>query len=178
MPFLGWLRLTHWWRWSVVLLQPTSWARMTRASCTMVLWPVWLPSAGSDVVHPVRCTDHWRLVPESFLSNYSLTPKTNWKWMMCSVFWPLHGVCGSFGGLAVGLILRTAMARRFGRCFNPSSQLIGTLLAISIALVGGFFVYGVLKLIMGIRLSQEDMNSVVPICLFIKFQPNSQETIF
>ncbi|MFX6213447.1 ammonium transporter, partial [Acinetobacter baumannii] len=57
--------------------------------------------------------------------------------------WPLHGVCGAFGGIAVGLFGQKWLGGLGGVSF--ASQLIGTVLAIAIALAGGFIVYGILK---------------------------------
>ncbi|MEK5778223.1 ammonium transporter, partial [Acinetobacter nosocomialis] len=67
--------------------------------------------------------------------------------------WPLHGVCGAFGGIAVGIFGQKWLGGLGGVSFI--SQLIGTALAIAIALAGGFIVYGRLKATIGIRLSQE-----------------------
>ena len=88
--------------------------------------------------------------------------------------WPLHGVCGTFGGLAVGVFGQQWL----GGLGNVSmiSQIIGTLLAISIAL-GGFLVYGALKITMGIRLSQEDEFRGADLSIH-KISANSEETIF
>ncbi|MDR0069380.1 ammonium transporter, partial [Acinetobacter sp. 11520] len=52
--------------------------------------------------------------------------------------WPLHGVCGAFGGIAVGLFGQQWLGGLGGVSFI--SQLIGTALAIAIALAGGFIV--------------------------------------
>ncbi|MFV8104539.1 adenylate cyclase, partial [Enterobacter cloacae complex sp.6730515] len=68
--------------------------------------------------------------------------------------WPLHGVCGAFGGIAVGIFGQKWLGGLGGVSFI--SQLIGTALAIAIAVAGGFIVYGILKATIGIRLSQED----------------------
>jgi Amt family ammonium transporter len=68
--------------------------------------------------------------------------------------WPLHGLCGTWGGLAAGIFGLKSMGGLGGVAFMP--QLMGTLLAIVVALVGGFLVYGALKWTVGIRMSQED----------------------
>jgi len=68
--------------------------------------------------------------------------------------WPLHGVCGAFGGLAAGIFGLQALGGLGGVAFM--SQLVGTSLGIGIALTGGFVVYGILKLTLGIRLSPEE----------------------
>ncbi|NBP97247.1 MAG: ammonium transporter, partial [Burkholderiaceae bacterium] len=39
---------------------------------------------------------------------------------------------------------------------NVLAQTIGSLLGVTIALLGGFLVYGLLKVTVGIRMSQED----------------------
>ena len=68
--------------------------------------------------------------------------------------WPLHGLCGLWGGLAAGIFGTKALGGLGGITFT--GQLIGSAIGISIAVVGGFIVYGGLKVIMGIRMSQEE----------------------
>ena len=68
--------------------------------------------------------------------------------------WPLHGLCGAWGGIAAGIFGSTIFGGRGGVSFF--SQLIGTSLGIVIALVGGVMVYGVLKKLVGIRMGQEE----------------------
>lgn len=78
------------------------------------------------------------------------------KWKIDDVLgvWPLHGLCGTWGGLAAGIFGLPALGGLGGVAFM--SQLLGTLGAIAVALTGGFVVYGVLKSTLGIRLNQED----------------------
>jgi len=57
------------------------------------------------------------------------------------------------------------------------SQFIGTFLAISIALVGGFMVYGALKALMGIRLSQEEEFRGADLSIH-RITANSEDTMF
>jgi len=89
--------------------------------------------------------------------------------------WPLHGVCGAFGGIAVGLFGQTWL----GGLGNVSmmSQIIGTLLAIVIALIGGFAVYGILKVTMGIRLTQEEEFRGADLSIH-KISANSEDAMF
>ncbi|MFZ9177149.1 MAG: ammonium transporter, partial [Burkholderiaceae bacterium] len=68
--------------------------------------------------------------------------------------WPLHGLFGAFGALACGIFGSAALGGLGG--VSLVSQLIGTGLAIAIALVGGFVVYGLIKAFTGLRLDQED----------------------
>jgi Amt family ammonium transporter len=78
------------------------------------------------------------------------------RWKIDDVLgvWPLHGLCGAWGGIAAGIFGLEALGGMGGVSFM--SQLIGTLLGIVIALGGGFAVYGLLKRTVGIRLSEED----------------------
>ena len=68
--------------------------------------------------------------------------------------WPLHGICGAFGGIAAGVFGQQAFGGMGGVSFM--SQLIGTLAGVMFALAGGLVVYGLLKLTVGIRLSDEE----------------------
>ena len=68
--------------------------------------------------------------------------------------WPLHGLCGTWGGIAAGLFGAKALGGVGGVSFM--AQLIGTLMGIGIALAGGFIVYGLMKKLVGIRLDQEE----------------------
>jgi Amt family ammonium transporter len=68
--------------------------------------------------------------------------------------WPLHGVCGAWGGLAAGIFGSKAFGGLGGVAFM--SQLLGTLAAMLVAVVGGYIVYKVLQVTMGLRLSAEE----------------------
>ena len=130
--------------------------------------------AGSDVVHPVGALIIGAVAGVIFVKLFTYTQN---KLKVDDVLgvWPLHGVCGTFGGLAVGVFGQQWL----GGLGNVSmiSQMIGTLLAISIALAGGFLVYGALKITMGIRLSQEDEFRGADLSIH-KISANSEEAIF
>ena len=68
--------------------------------------------------------------------------------------WPLHGLCGAWGGIAAGIFGSTYLGGMGG--VSLMSQIMGTLLGVVIALAGGFIVYGFLKYFFGIRLTQEE----------------------
>ena len=68
--------------------------------------------------------------------------------------WPLHGLCGAWGGVAAGIFGQTALGGLGGVSFF--SQLFGTLLGIVVAVLGSALVYGALKATMGIRLTHEE----------------------
>ena len=89
--------------------------------------------------------------------------------------WPLHGVCGAFGGIAVGIFGQQSLGGLGG--VSMISQLIGTFLAIAIALAGGFLVYGLLKITMGIRLTQEEEYRGADLSIH-KVSANSEDAMF
>ena len=109
--------------------------------------------AGSDIVHPVGALLIGGIAGIVFVQLFTYTQN---KLKVDDVLgvWPMHGVCGAFGGIAAGLFGQTALGGLGG--VSMISQIIGTLLAILIALAGGFIVYGILKVTIGIRLTQEE----------------------
>ena len=84
-----------------------------------------------------------------------LFPVVQNRWKIDDVLgvWPLHGLCGAWGGLAAGIFGAKALGGLGG--VSLVSQLIGTAIGIGVALVGGLIVYGGLKRVVGIRLDQE-----------------------
>jgi Amt family ammonium transporter len=78
------------------------------------------------------------------------------RWKIDDVLgvWPLHGLCGAWGGIACGIFGSTALGGLGGVMLT--AQLAGTGLGIVIALAGGFVVYGAIKAVVGLRLDQED----------------------
>jgi Amt family ammonium transporter len=109
--------------------------------------------AGSDLMHPVSALIVGIVAGGLFVLLFTLT-QNRWKIDDVLGVWPLHGICGSWGGLAAGIFGQTAL----GGVGNVSliSQLIGTLLGILLALAGGFIVYGLLKWATGLRLDPEE----------------------
>jgi Amt family ammonium transporter len=109
--------------------------------------------AGSDLMHPVGALVVGGLAGAIFVVMFTLTQN---KWKIDDVLgvWPLHGLCGTWGGLAAGIFGSKQLGGLGGVSFQ--AQLIGTLMGLLWALLGGLVVYGVLKLTMGLRLSQEE----------------------
>jgi Amt family ammonium transporter len=109
--------------------------------------------AGSDVMHPIGALVTGAVAGALFV--YMFTAAQN-KWRIDDVLgvWPLHGLCGAWGGLACGIFGAKAMGGVGGVHFIP--QLLGTLLGIVVAVIGGFVVYGALKKTVGIRLEREE----------------------
>jgi Amt family ammonium transporter len=109
--------------------------------------------AGSDVMHPIGALATGAVAGALFVWMFSLT-QNRWKIDDVLGVWPLHGLCGTWGGLACGIFGAKALGGIGGVSFM--SQVSGTALGIVIALVGGFAIYGALRAVVGIRLSAEE----------------------
>jgi len=109
--------------------------------------------AGSDLMHPLGALVTGGVAGAIFVVMFTLTQN---KWKIDDVLgvWPLHGLCGAWGGIACGIFGTKALGGLGG--VNLSAQASGTLMGVSWALLGGFVLYGVLKAVMGLRLSQEE----------------------
>lgn len=108
--------------------------------------------AGSDIMHPVGALVTGGVAGGLFVYMFTLTQN---KWKIDDVLgvWPLHGLCGAWGGIAAGIFGAKALGGLGG--VSLGSQVVGTLMGVGIALIGGFAIYGGLKLAIGIRLDQE-----------------------
>lgn len=109
--------------------------------------------AGSDVMHPIGALVTGGIAGAIFVVTFTLT-QNRWKIDDVLGVWPLHGLCGVWGGIAAGIFGATALGGLGG--VSIVSQLAGTSLGVGVALAGGFVVYGLMKRIVGIRLSDEE----------------------
>ena len=109
--------------------------------------------AGSDVVHPIGALFIGLVAGALFVWTFTLT-QNRWKIDDVLGVWPLHGLCGVWGGIAAGIFGLEALGGMGGVSFM--SQLIGTLVGIVVAFGGGFIVYGLIKKAVGLRLTQEE----------------------
>lgn len=108
--------------------------------------------AGSDVMHPIGALMVGAGAGALFVIMFTLT-QNRWKIDDVLGVWPLHGLCGAWGGIAAGIFGLKALGGAGGVAFLP--QLLMTGMAILIALGGGFAIYGVLKIVVGLRLDPE-----------------------
>ncbi len=109
--------------------------------------------AGSDLMHPIGALCVGGVAGALFVVMFTLT-QNRWKIDDVLGVWPLHGLCGAWGGIAAGIFGLKAFGGIGGVSFL--AQVCGTLLGVTIAFVGGLLVYGVLKKLVGIRLSAEE----------------------
>lgn len=108
--------------------------------------------AGSDLMHPLGALATGAIAGALFVVMFTITQN---KWKIDDVLgvWPLHGLCGAWGGIAAGIFGAKAMGGLGG--VSLTAQVIGTLGGIGVAVIGGTVVYGVLKMVLGLRLDPE-----------------------
>jgi Amt family ammonium transporter len=109
--------------------------------------------AGSDLMHPLGALVTGGIAGAIFVWMFTLAQN---KWKIDDVLgvWPLHGLCGAWGGIAAGIFGHKELGGIGG--VSLLSQLVGTALGITVALAGGYAIYGVLKATLGLRLDPEE----------------------
>ena len=109
--------------------------------------------AGSDVMHPIGSLVVGIVAGWLFVKLFTIMQQTRKIDDVLGV-WPLHGVCGAWGGIAAGIFGLESLGGLGGVSFT--AQLIGTFAGIAVALLGGFIVYGLVNKFANIRLSEEE----------------------
>ena len=109
--------------------------------------------AGSDVMHPAGSFVVGAIAGAMFVYMFTLT-QNRWKIDDVLGVWPLHGLCGAWGGVACGIFGAKSLGGMGGVAFMP--QLLGTLLGVVVAVAGALVVYGGLKAAVGLRLDEEE----------------------
>jgi Amt family ammonium transporter len=108
--------------------------------------------SGSDLMHPLGALFTGAIAGAIFVTMFTLAQN---KWKIDDVLgvWPLHGLCGAWGGIAAGIFGSHALGGLGG--VSLPSQVVGTIAGIAIAALGGVLVYGILKATVGLRLDPE-----------------------
>ncbi|MBI2312656.1 MAG: ammonium transporter [Betaproteobacteria bacterium] len=109
--------------------------------------------AGSDLMHPIGALITGAVAGGLFVYMFTVT-QNRLKVDDVLGVWPLHGLCGAWGGIAAGIFGLKELGGMGGVSFM--SQLIGTALGIAVAVAGGIIVYGALKAAIGLRMDPED----------------------
>ncbi len=108
--------------------------------------------AGSDLMHPIGALITGAVAGALFVYAFTLTQN---RWRIDDVLgvWPLHGLCGVWGGVAAGLFGLQAFGGVGG--VTLGAQIAGTLIGVVVAFGGGYLVYGIIKSAMGLRMTEE-----------------------
>ena len=109
--------------------------------------------AGSDIMHPLGALVVGGIAGGLFVWLFTFT-QNRLKIDDVLGVWPLHGVCGLWGGIAVGIFGQHWLGGHGGVSFW--AQLLGSLMGVLFATATGFLVYGIIKQFMGLRLGDEE----------------------
>jgi ammonium transporter, Amt family len=111
--------------------------------------------AGSDLFHPVGALLVGGIAGFIFVKGFTWTQE---KLRIDDVLgvWPLHGLCGLWGGVAAGIFGLEALGGMGGVSFL--TQLIGTLVICAYALGTGFVLYFITSKTLGVRLTDEQQR--------------------
>ena len=109
--------------------------------------------AGSNLFHPLGALVVGLVAGALFVWTFSLA-QIKWKIDDVLGVWPLHGLCGAWGGIAAGIFGLEYFGGMGGVTFM--SQLVGTFAGIAVAFIGGYIVYSLVHKLFDLRLSRED----------------------
>ena len=110
--------------------------------------------AGSDIMHPMGALVTGAIAGGLFVWLFTYVQNKFPSFDDVLGVWPLHGVCGLWGGIAAGIFGLESLGGLGGVTFT--SQLIGSLAGVFFALIGGFIVYKLVDTFAPLRLSNED----------------------
>lgn len=109
--------------------------------------------AGSDLMHPIGALIVGGVAGGLFVYMFTLVQNKFPKFDDVLGVWPLHGLCGAWGGIAAGIFGSASLGGIGG--VSLIAQIVGTVVGSVIAVAGGFLVYGIINKIVGIRLDEE-----------------------
>jgi Amt family ammonium transporter len=129
--------------------------------------------AGSDIMHPVGALITGAVAGAIFVQVFQLASN---RWRIDDVLgvWPLHGLCGLWGGIACGIFGLETFGGLGGVTF--AAQLVGSLLGAAFGLIAGSVVYGAIDLVTGIRLSPDDERRGADLAIH-KISANPEEDV-
>jgi Amt family ammonium transporter len=109
--------------------------------------------AGSDVMHPIGALIVGGVAGWIFVVMFQVV--TN-EWKLDDVLgvWPLHGLCGLWGGVACGIFGLKALGGMGG--VSTLTQIFGSVLGAGAGLLTGLAVYTIVDVLFTFRLSAED----------------------
>jgi Amt family ammonium transporter len=110
--------------------------------------------AGSDVMHPIGALFVGGVAGLIFVYVFQLAGEARWGFDDVLGVWPLHGLCGLWGGIACGIFGLKLFGGLGGVSFL--SQLVGSLMGAAFGALAGFVIYGLVDAVMGLRLTADD----------------------
>lgn len=111
--------------------------------------------AGSDVFHPIGALVVGGAAGAIFVHGFQIC-QNRLKVDDVLGVWPLHGLCGLWGGIACGIFGLKSLGGIGG--VSLGSQIVGSLLGVVYAVIGGAVVYGILRTLTGLRLTDDEQR--------------------
>jgi len=130
--------------------------------------------AGSDVMHPIGSLFVGGAAGVIFVYAFQKAGEAKWGFDDVLGVWPLHGLCGLWGGIACGIFGLKAFGGLGGVSFY--SQLVGSLMGAAYCAVAGFAIYGIVDKLLGLRLSAEDEHRGADLAVH-KISANPEEDV-
>lgn len=109
--------------------------------------------AGSDIVNPLGALVIGLVAGALFVKTFTWTQQRLKIDDVLGV-WPLHGLCGLWGAIAAGIFGSAALGGLGG--VSLMSQIVGSIIGLTIALVGGYIVYLIVNKIASLRMDDEE----------------------
>src|SRR6185437_14739220 len=160
IPWLGlgtWMLAIGWFGFNVMSAQSTAAVSGLVAlnSLLAALAGLVAVCAGSDVMHPIGALVTGAVAGIIIVRGFTLTQERLRIDDVLGV-WPLHGLCGLWGGIAAGIFGLTQLGGMGGVSFL--SQLLGSVAISAYAFIAGSIVYVVARRVAGIRLTDEQQR--------------------
>jgi Amt family ammonium transporter len=130
--------------------------------------------AGSDVMHPIGSLFVGGVAGAIFVYVFQKAGEAKWNFDDVLGVWPLHGLCGLWGGIACGIFGLKMFGGLGGVSFY--SQLVGSLMGAAFGAIAGFIIYGVVDTLLGLRMSPEDERRGADLAVH-KISTNPEEDV-
>jgi Amt family ammonium transporter len=130
--------------------------------------------AGSDVVHPIGALFIGGVAGAIFVYMFQQASDPKWNFDDVLGVWPLHGLCGLWGGIACGIFGLKAFGGLGGVSFF--SQLIGSLMGAVYGALAGFIIFALVDNVLRLRLSQDEEHRGADLTVH-KIRANPEEDL-
>ncbi|MEM8973325.1 MAG: ammonium transporter, partial [Pseudomonadota bacterium] len=109
--------------------------------------------AGSDLMHPIGSFVTGAVAGVIFVYFFQIA-SNSWKIDDVLGVWPLHGLCGVWGGIACGIFGLEALGGLGG--VSLLSQIAGSVIGAAAGFIAGFIVFTIVDKLFGFRMTEED----------------------